>query len=108
MYVYVINQHGQPLMPCRPQKARVLLKEGKAYVAIPIKLMDESNSAKFEMLFDDDMNGDDENETTGIEAVISEAENNSEIWYSLKGERLSGKPTQKGLYICNGKKVIIK
>ena len=31
MYVYVINQHGQPLMPCRPQKARVLLKEGKAY-----------------------------------------------------------------------------
>lgn len=30
MYVYVINQHGQPLMPCRPQKARVLLKEGKA------------------------------------------------------------------------------
>ena len=32
MYVYVINQHGQPLMPCRPQKARVLLKEGKAYV----------------------------------------------------------------------------
>ncbi len=84
------------------------VKEGKAYVAIPIKLMDESNSAKFEMLFDDDMNGDDENETTGIEAVISEAENNSEIWYSLKGERLSGKPTQKGLYICNGKKVIIK
>lgn len=32
MYVYVLNQHGQPLMPCRPQKARVLLKEGKAYV----------------------------------------------------------------------------
>ena len=30
MYVYVINKHGQPVMPCRPRKARVLLQEGKA------------------------------------------------------------------------------
>lgn len=32
MYVYIINQHGRPLMPCRPQKARVLLRKGKATV----------------------------------------------------------------------------
>lgn len=32
MYVYVINKHGQPVMPCRPQKARVLLQKGKATV----------------------------------------------------------------------------
>lgn len=32
MYVYVINKHGQPIMPCRPRKARVLLQEGKATV----------------------------------------------------------------------------
>ena len=30
--VYVINMHGQPLMPCLPRKARILLKEGKAKV----------------------------------------------------------------------------
>ena len=29
-------------------------------------------------------------------------------WYSLDGRRLSGKPTQKGLYINNGRKVVIK
>ena len=29
-------------------------------------------------------------------------------WYSLDGSRLEGKPTKKGLYINNGKKVIIK
>ena len=29
-------------------------------------------------------------------------------WYSLDGRRLSGKPTQKGVYINNGKKVVIK
>ena len=32
MFVYIINREGQPLMPCKPQKARKLLKEGKATV----------------------------------------------------------------------------
>lgn len=32
MYVYVINKHDQPVMPCRPRMARVLLQEGKAAV----------------------------------------------------------------------------
>lgn len=32
MLVYVLNRHGKPLMPCRPAKARILLKEKKAVV----------------------------------------------------------------------------
>lgn len=32
MFVYVLNCHGQPLMPCLPRKARMLLKAGKAKV----------------------------------------------------------------------------
>ena len=32
----------------------------------------------------------------------------SEIWHSLDGRRLNGKPTKKGLYIKNGQKVVIK
>ena len=32
MYVYVLNKHGKPLMPCKPRKARVLLQSGKATV----------------------------------------------------------------------------
>src|SRR5215472_7899891 len=32
MFVYVLNCHGQPLMPCQPRKARLLLKEGLAKV----------------------------------------------------------------------------
>lgn len=32
MFVYVLNKHGEPLMPCRPQKARKLLKNDKAKV----------------------------------------------------------------------------
>ena len=30
MLVYVLNQHGEPLMPCSPRKARLLLREKKA------------------------------------------------------------------------------
>ena len=29
-------------------------------------------------------------------------------WYTLDGARLSGKPTRKGIYVNNGKKVIVK
>ncbi len=32
----------------------------------------------------------------------------SEAWYTLDGVRLSGKPSTKGIYINNGKKVAIK
>ena len=32
MFVYVLNKHGRPIMPCQPRKARLLLKSGKAKV----------------------------------------------------------------------------
>ena len=32
MFVYVLNKHGKPLMPCQPRKARILLRVGKAKV----------------------------------------------------------------------------
>lgn len=32
MFVYILNQHGQPLMPCQPRQARRLLKSEKAKV----------------------------------------------------------------------------
>ena len=32
----------------------------------------------------------------------------SDYWYTLSGTRLNAQPTQKGIYIVNGKKVVIK
>lgn len=32
VFVYILNCHGKPLMPCQPRKARLLLREGKAKV----------------------------------------------------------------------------
>src|SRR5215475_3579739 len=31
--VYVVNQNGHPLMPCKPSKARKLLRDGRAKVS---------------------------------------------------------------------------
>ena len=46
---------------------------------------------------------------TGIDAkLVNSDEVNSEKWYSLDGRKLQGKPTTKGLYIVNGRKVVVK
>ena len=41
-------------------------------------------------------------ETTGIASVVKSGE--EEVWYNLQGQRIS-KPSRKGVYILNGKKV---
>jgi hypothetical protein len=53
----------------------------------------------------------DGSEETGIEEILNRQSSNSEsldVWYSLDGIRLTGMPTLRGIYINNGKKVIIK
>ena len=47
-----------------------------------------------------------DNEATGIARVADDE--NGEKWYSLDGRSLQGKPARKGLYIRNGKKVVVK
>ena len=50
-------------------------------------------------------------ETTAIgtlDTKTGEVTFDSEAWYTLDGVRLSGKPSSKGIYINNGKKVVIK
>lgn len=47
-------------------------------------------------------------ETTDIEEVRGQMEDGREVYYDLNGRRLMSKPTKKGIYIHNGKKVVIK
>lgn len=46
--------------------------------------------------------------TTGIDVNHISNINLNGIWYTLDGRRLQGVPAKKGIYINNGKKVIIK
>ena len=47
-------------------------------------------------------------ETTGIESLTPSLSKGEGAWYDLNGQKLQLKPTQKGVYIRNGRKVIIK
>jgi hypothetical protein len=52
-----------------------------------------------------------ENGVTAIKSLSADEVNGlkiSEGWYTIDGIRLQGAPTQKGIYINNGKKVVVK
>ena len=63
----------------------------------------EANGAKaFVLNFGDE-------ETTSInEALGVKREESAAAWYSIDGRKLNGQPSQKGLYIHNGKKFVVK
>lgn len=46
--------------------------------------------------------------TTSIDNVNANLNDNEATWYDLNGRKLNGKPAQKGIYIKNGKKIVVK
>ena len=54
------------------------------------------------------LNFGDEGEVNGVKEVNATLEVNDDSWYTLNGVKLSGKPTKSGLYIVNGRKVVVK
>ena len=75
------------------------LATGKVF--LPIPSANASRAVARSIVLDD-------GETTGMEDVRWQTEEGSGDWYSIDGRKLDGKPTRKGVYIMNGKKVIIK
>ena len=74
---------------------------GKAYLTLPTEaLVNQANGIG--LVFEDE-------ETTGIsEEVIVNSEESTDDWYTLDGRKLDKKPTQKGVYIMNGKKQVVR
>lgn len=67
----------------------------KAYLALPA-----AQAKAFSYLF---------NETDGISTIPNDkAETANGFWYTIDGKRLNGQPTKKGVYIVDGKKVVIR
>lgn len=70
---------------------------------------ENNNGAKFSIIFVDEP----ELDNYGIATQINEVESTgrvttSEGFYNLNGQKMNGVPTKKGLYIVNGKKVLVK
>lgn len=45
---------------------------------------------------------------TSIDRILLKEKTDDDTWYTIQGIRLKSKPTQKGLYIHNGKTIVIK
>lgn len=72
-----------------------------SYLHLNMTGLGTSGAKSFTMVFDDT--------TDGIENVsLKDNTKNDDVWYNLQGERLNGKPSVAGIYVVNGKKVIVK
>src|SRR4051794_10383924 len=99
MLVYVLNQHGKPLMPTIPPKARALLKQGKAKVVrrdpFTIKLLYGSSGYRQEVVAGMD---------TGSKTIGCAAIGNGQVLYQSEvalRQDVSGKMQQRTMYRRN-------
>jgi hypothetical protein len=69
---------------------------------LPLNLGSDNTTTKYNIVWDDD--------TNGIDATITDnvARRNDNVFYNLSGQRLNGVPTKGGIYIVNGKKIVVK
>ena len=78
----------------------------KCYLRLPQTLTEDTNGSK-SMIMLNILDWDDI--ITGVTRTHTEKVTpHNDVYYTLSGMRLSGKPTQSGLYIVNGKKVYVK
>jgi hypothetical protein len=79
------------------------LAANKAYLFV------EGNNTPASIPFRRSIGGEGEG-TTSIDNVNANPNlnDNEATWYDLNGRRLQGKPSQKGIYIKNGKKIVVK
>ena len=80
----------------------VVIPANRAYLQLPSSLVNDTKLVK--IWWDDE-------EPSPIATAISETSQNkdqNEDWYSIDGRKLNGRPTEKGIYIRNGRKIIIK
>lgn len=81
----------------KPIEGNNLIKAGRAYLEMPASIF-PNNDAKFTFTCEDD-------ETDGILLINSDDQNNGSV-YDIQGRKVER--TSKGIYIVNGKKVVMK
>ena len=108
-----------PEMFYRVAKTGIGLRANSAYLALPTSEVKPKNRgtveapakcysfvfADYDDFFASNLNGI-ATEIEGVETVTPQTV--QEGWYNINGQKLSGRPTTSGLYIVNGKKVLVK
>ena len=98
MLVFVLNRHGKPLMPCKPQKAKKLLKLGKAKVVrrspFTIKLAYGSSGYKQELTAGMDTGS----KVIGTAVLTNTGKTVFQAETHLRGEEIKSKMDQRRMY----------
>lgn len=97
-YVLVI-EGGKPVFQ-KIGATSASMSAGQAYLQIPARTGSGGSARTIRVVFDD------EDQTTGIKNLTPTLSESEGVVYNLQGRRIT-QPT-KGLYIVNGKKVVIK
>ena len=91
------------------------LTKNCAYIQIPkdkVKELTSNNggNAKSCIIFEDDIFGSvNQGIATGINEIDQQGiQSDNDGWYMMDGRKINSIPSQKGLYIVNGKKVLVK
>lgn len=91
------------------------LTKNCAYIQIPkdkVKELTSNNggNAKSCIIFEDDIFGSvNQGIATGINEIDHQGiQSDNDGWYMMDGRKINSIPSQKGLYIVNGKKVLVK
>lgn len=71
----------------------------KAYLQLPTSLL-ENGAKYFQLRFDDG--------TTGLSGVMVSDDEETMPYYDLQGRRFDNKPLMRGIYVRNGKKMVVK
>lgn len=77
-----------------------LLKACRTYFTFTPSDGSSANDFTFDISFGGDPNS--------IHTAITENDKTAGVWFDLSGRRLNGKPSQKGIYISDGQKVVIQ
>jgi hypothetical protein len=83
-------------------ESMVIIPANRAYLKLPSSLVGDTQTVKLWW-------GNEEPSpvATNISEASQEKVQNND-WFSLDGRKLNGRPTEKGIYIHNGRKVIVK
>lgn len=82
------------------------MKGGKNVGYLPVDCSDGNNSANMHIMIAP--TGESEDSVIGIEVSDDSLGGSNAVYYNLNGQKLDGMPTTGGIYIVNGKKVVVK
>ena len=105
---YIYDEYGK--------KTGSFMRAYRAYLRLPLKITGETENTNSdspllinaEFVIDNSLDFSNQGGTTNVINVNTNGNVNDGRYYTLDGRMLQGKPTQKGVYIFNGKKVVVK